>query len=318
MKVQPDHELPPIVSIVLATNRDSPYLEEALRSVQQQTVTNWDLLVVDNGVPNSRALEDEIASDDRMSIIKIDESATAGVARNVGIGLTTGKYVTYLDDDDVWSIERLEKHLEAHAQHPGASATFSGYWHMDSLGRPFGADWRSRATDTADILRGRADTPLGGTLMVRREDFLAIGGFSPEIPILVDFEFALRLALQGELVYIDELLVGYRRHLENMTSTAPDNARQRRRTMESMIDRQRWAAIGRGDMTTASYFEERLKRFRVNEARIAGPSVFRSLRRRQWRNASEQSAWGFSRAPLEFAAALAYAPIDKARRSIGR
>lgn len=320
MTVQPGHASPPVhtptVSIVLATNRDSPYLGETLRSVREQTFTDWELVIVDNGIPDNAEVANLIADDGRMSMVKIDDSATAGVARNVGVGLTGGHYVTYLDDDDVWASDRLEKHLEAHARHPEAPATFSGYWHMDSESRRFGDDWRSMATGSADILRGRTDTPLGPTVMVRREDYLAIGGFSPEISILVDFEFALRLALRGELVYIDELLLGYRRHSANMTSTAPDNARKRRRTMERMIERQRWAAMGRGDVLTASYFEERLKRFRKNEASAAGPSVMRLVRRRQMRGAAEQAMWGVSRAPLTFASALASAPVEKIGRGI--
>lgn len=307
----------PTISIVLATNRNSPYLADALASVREQTIDDWELLIVDNGIPDSKEVASLIAGDRQMRMIKIGDSATAGVARNVGVGFTTGTYVTYLDDDDVWATERLERHLQAHAEHPHAPATFSGYWHMDSAGRHFGIDWRSRPTAAADILRGEAETPLGPTLMVKREQYIAIGGFSPEIPILVDFEFALRLALQGDLIYIDELLVGYRRHSANMTSTAPDNARKRRRTMEAMIDRQRWAAVGRGDVETASLLEERLNRFRLNEARAAGPSVLRSLRRRQVRDASEQAMWGLSRAPLTFATALASAPLEKAMKGIG-
>lgn len=320
MPAQLGHASPPghtpAVSIVLATNRDSPYLEETLRSVRGQSFTDWELLVVDNGIPDNGQVADLIADDRRMSMIKIDDSATAGIARNVGVGLTGGRYVTYLDDDDVWAPDRLEKHLQAHAQHPEAPATFSGYWHMDSEGRHFGVDWRAKHTGSADILRGRADTPLGPTVMVRREDYRAIGGFSPEIPILVDFEFALRLALRGDLVYIDELLVGYRRHSANMTSTAPDNARRRRRTMEEMIDRQRWAALGRGDVETASLFEERLRRYRKSEARAAGPAVLRLVRRRRFRDAVEQSIWGVTRVPLTFASALGSAPIGKVRRGI--
>lgn len=308
----------PRVSIVLATNRDSRYLEDALNSVRRQTIGSWELLVVDNGIPNNGRVADLIAADGRMNIVRIDESATAGMARNVGVGLTKGAFVTYLDDDDVWADNRLERHLQTHAQYPKAPATFSGYWHMDSEGRRFGEDWRSRPSVAADILRGRVDTPLGGAMMVRREDYVAIGGFSPEIGILVDFEFALRLALRGDLIYIDELLLGYRRHSENMTSTAAPNARKRRRTMEAMIDRQRWAALGRGDAVAASFLEERLERFRRNEAREGGPSVFRAVRRRQWRDAAEQSMWGLTRAPLVFMAAVSSAPVDKARRDIGK
>lgn len=303
----------PSVSIVLATNRDSPYLEQALRSVVEQTMQDWELLLVDNGIPDVQAVRRLIERDERMSMVTIESSATAGVARNVGVARTTADLLTFLDDDDVWAPERLERHLREHSANPTAPATFSGYWHMDGAGRRFGDDWRSRQTDSAAILSGRADTPLGPTLVVRRSDFVAIGGFSSEIPILVDFEFALRLALRGDLGYIDELLVGYRRHSNNMTSTAPGNARLRRRAMEDMVDRQHWAAAGRGDIEAARDFRERLERFRHNEARVAGTAVFRFLRRRDFRSALSEVAWGLSRAPGTFVVTAVTAPVLKAR-----
>lgn len=301
----------PSVSIVLATNRDSPYLEETLQSVRAQTMQDWELLIVDNGVPHPERVEQLIVGDDRMSKITIESSATAGVARNVGVSRTTADLVTFLDDDDVWAPERLERHLQAHSTHPTSPATFSGYWHIDREGRPFGNDWRSRQTDSAAMLSGRVGTPLGPTLVIRRSDLTAIGGFSSEIPILVDFELALRLALRGDLVYLDSLLVGYRRHADNMTSTAPANALLRRIAMEDMVDRQRWAAAGRGSPETAELFRERLERFRRNEARLAGTALFRFLKRRDYRHAREELAWGLSRAPITFLLTVATAPLAK-------
>ncbi|MFE5670498.1 glycosyltransferase [Agromyces sp. NPDC056523] len=303
----------PSISIVLATNRDSPYLEESLRSVREQTLQDWELLIVDNGIPDVERVARLISGDPRMRMITIDSSATAGVSRNVGVSETSADLVTFLDDDDIWSPDRLTRHLEAHRDHPTSPASFSGYWHMDADGRRFGEDWRSRYTESSEMLRGTADTPLGPTLVIRRPDFLAIGGFSSEIPILVDFELALRLALRGELVYIDALLVGYRRHSNNMTSTAPANAELRRRAMEDMVDRQRWAAAGRGNAEVADLFTERLERFRRGEARNAGSAVFRFLRRGEFRYAWHETVWGVSRAPGSFLAGAATAPIGKAR-----
>ncbi|WP_309105222.1 glycosyltransferase family A protein [Microbacterium sp.] len=308
----------PSVSIVLATNRDSPYLEETLESVRAQTMQDWELLIVDNGVPHPERIEQLIEGDDRMSRIRIESSATAGVARNVGVSRTTADLITFLDDDDVWVPERLERHLHAHSTHPTSPATFSGYRHIDSEGRPFGNDWRSRQTDSAAILSGRADTPLGPTLVIRRHDFTAIGGFSSEIPILVDFELALRLALRGDFVYLDALLVGYRRHAANMTSTAPANALLRRRAMEDMVDRQRWAAAGRGDAEAAELFRERLERFRRSEARLAGTALFRFVKRRDYHHARSELAWGLSRAPITFMLTVATAPLAKARSLLRR
>ena len=110
--------MPASVSIVLATNRDSPYLEKALLSVREQTIVDWELLIVDNGIPDPRSVERLIEGDDRMRMITIESSATAGVARNVGAAQTTGELITFLDDYDVWAAERLERHLRAQRDVP--------------------------------------------------------------------------------------------------------------------------------------------------------------------------------------------------------
>ncbi|WP_308492929.1 glycosyltransferase family A protein [Microbacterium terrisoli] len=290
----------PIVSIIVALGRDSAYLDEALRSVREQTFQNWDLLIVDNGSRHPERVASAIADDARMKMITIDRSATAGLARNIGVAQTSADLITFLDDDDVWERRRLEHHVAVHRKHPEAPASFSGYWHMTATGEQFGADWRSRQTTASEILRGAAPTPLGPTLMIRRADFTAIGGHSPEIPILVDFELGLRLAMRGDLIYLDELLVGYRRHDTNMTSTAPSNVRLRRRAMEDMIKRQQWAALGRNSPDTASLFEERLRRFWRSETHEAGAEVPRALRRGRIADAGKSAAWAIRRDPVSF------------------
>lgn len=288
------------VSIILALGHDSEFIGEALNSVREQTHANWELIIVDNGASHPETAARLIADDPRMSMVTIDHFATAGRARNVGVAKTTRQLVTFLDDDDIWAPERLVRHVERHLENPLAPASFSGYWHMNSGGEHFGKDWRSRQTPATDILRGAAPTPLGPTLMIRREAFAAIGGHSPEVPILVDFELGLRLALLGDLIYIDELLVGYRRHSSNMTSTAPDNVRLRRQSMNDMIQRQRRAALGRKDPDVAMLFAERLARFRRSESRSAGVGALRQLRRGQWGDALKNVGWGISRAPGSF------------------
>jgi glycosyltransferase involved in cell wall biosynthesis len=287
----------PVVSIVLATNRNSPFIRETLRSVRQQTLDSWELVIVDNGIPVPEDIAFLIGDDVRMSLIQVNPDATAGMSRNIGASLAQGEFVTFLDDDDVWHPERLDQHVQAHRERPAAPATYSGYWHMDAEGNRFGIDWRSRTSRAEDVLRGVVHTPLGPTLVVRLADFHAIGGFSPEIPILVDFEFGLRLALRGDLVYIDELLLGYRRHSGNMTSTASENVRLRRHVMEEMIERQRWSAAGRRNDHVAQLFEERLGSFRAQQAREIGENLPRLIREQDFAGAARDFAWAASRSP---------------------
>lgn len=303
---QPSEDrLEDLVSIILATGRDSGYLREALDSVRAQTYANWELLIVENGAAHPEKIADLISGEPRMSLISIDHSATAGLARNIGVANTRGHLITFIDDDDVWHVERLATHIEVHRRNPATSVSFSGFWYMDAEGTPFGAPWMSRQTPSRDILRGAAPTPYGGSLMVTRDVYTTIGGCSPEIPMLVDFELALRLALQGDFVYIDRALFGYRRHDSNMTSNQPRTMRRGRTIMEYMIDRQRWAAEYGGAHDIAQLLDERLRRFRTSEGQAAAVTVLRRLRRRDIRSVGADAWWALQRSPLAFMQRLA-------------
>jgi hypothetical protein len=88
--------------------------------------------------------------------------------------------------------------------------------------------------------------------------------------------------------------------------------------MEDMVDRQRWAAAGRGNVEAAGLFRERLERFRQNEARLAGTALFRFLKRRDYSHARSELAWGLSRAPVTFLFTVATAPLVKAKSMLRR
>lgn len=304
----------PDVSIVIPLGRDSPYLRDAVASVRAQTFARWELVVVDNGATDPGAVNELLADDLRMRIVSIDHRATAARAQNVGVGATSGDLITFLGDDDVWVPERLEKQVAVHAANPQAPASYCALWYMDANGEPFGSPWRSRQASSSEMIRGAAPTPFGGTLMVTRNAWSAVGGFSPEVPTLEDFELPLRLAMLGDLIYVDETLYGYRRHDHNLTSTNPEDVALRRMVMDRMIVRQRWAAEARGDEEVARWYRERLHRYRRDQSRQAGVAVLRNLRRSHARIALADTAWGATHAPIDFARGLGSTLARKLRR----
>ena len=294
----------PRINVVLATNRNSPYMREALATVAEQTFTDWDLTVVDNGVPDKDLLSRQLLAFPNTTLISAPAS-TVALARNVGIGMTRGEFLVFHDDDDVWVPSRLERQIEALERSPDAPAAFVGGWHMNSVGERFGPAFAAVPSTAAEVLSGRKDTPhILGTLLVRRSACIAVGGFSPELSIMEDFEFMLRLLWHGDFVAVPGEFLGYRRHRGNITNNSPTNVRVRRQVMRRSIDRLHWAAELRGDTVTAQLLGEYLKSFTDRSAQNAGQNARRYALHGKLSDAMQETLWGLRRAPGHFARGL--------------
>lgn len=293
----------PLVSVVIATNRDSPFLAEAIASVTSQTYAAWELIVVDNGVPDPAALDRIVQSAQPSRVLRVPPPVTVSLARNAGTAHARGEFVVFLDDDDTWHPERLARQVAALAEHPSAPASYCGGWHMDAAGRPFAPSWPAVPATAAEMLSRRARMPhICGAMMIRRVAFAEVGGFSPELTMMEDFELALRLLQRGDFACVPDELVGYRRHEGNATSTGLANARVRRDALDGILSRHEWAARVRGDAST----EQLLKSHRSAERRRAAAEAARgalsSIRRGRIGDAVRESAWGLRHAPGGFAA----------------
>ncbi len=88
-------------------------VEKAVRSVQAQTVTDWELLVIDDASQDASA--DIVAkitvSDSRIQLLRLQKNRGAAGARNAGIARAQGKYIAFCDSDDFWNTEKLQKQL---------------------------------------------------------------------------------------------------------------------------------------------------------------------------------------------------------------
>jgi len=103
----------PLVSVVIPTYNRAIDLERALKSVQAQTFTQWEVLIVDNhSVDNT----DEVVSgfnDPRIKLLKIHNNGVIAASRNMGIREASGEYIAFLDSDDWWKPEKLRLSLDA-------------------------------------------------------------------------------------------------------------------------------------------------------------------------------------------------------------
>ena len=123
-----------LVSVIMPVHNAGAYLEEAIRSVMAQTYSNWDLLVVnDASTDNSVEIADRLAEED--SRIKVFDNPTPtgypATPRNIAVNLAKGRYIAFLDSDDVWLPNKLEHQLPFFEESPNIGIVFSDYEKVD-------------------------------------------------------------------------------------------------------------------------------------------------------------------------------------------
>lgn len=105
-----------MISIVVPVYNADAYIKQTMEMVRRQTYTDWELILVDDcSTDRSReVIEAELAArpDERIRLIKKEHNEGAARARNTGVDQAAGRYIAYLDADDVWKADKLEKELE--------------------------------------------------------------------------------------------------------------------------------------------------------------------------------------------------------------
>jgi len=129
-----------MVSIIVPVYNAARYIRKTIDMVCEQTYKDWELILVDDASADKSA---EIISDiikscgKRIRLIRKERNAGAAEARNTGIDASAGRYIAFLDADDVWMPDKLEKQIDF-MEKTGASFAFHSYEFGDELARPTG------------------------------------------------------------------------------------------------------------------------------------------------------------------------------------
>lgn len=137
----------PLISIVSPVFQGEDYLPETIASVLEQTYTNWEWILIDDASSdNSYSILQELAAeDDRVKVIRLPENSGAAIARNTGTQTAQGKFLAFLDSDDLWTPEKLATQL-AFMLDNDVGFSFTSYDFADSAGIPSGKPVKVPAT----------------------------------------------------------------------------------------------------------------------------------------------------------------------------
>jgi glycosyltransferase involved in cell wall biosynthesis len=222
----------PLVSVVLIFLNEERFLEEAVLSLRNQTLTDWELILVDDGSTDRSTpiARDLAAHDDRIRYVDHQKHANRGMAasRNVGVANSSAPYLAFIDGDDVWAPSKLAEQVALLERMPDVAMVNGAlcFWHS----------WDPRSTKadrhvlTGEIANRRLDppeaaltihplaptSPAGVDLLVRRSVFDAVGGFEESFRgMFEDQSFLIKVFLRYPVYISSSAWLLYRQHDES-------------------------------------------------------------------------------------------------------
>lgn len=191
----------------------APYIRAAVDSVLSQTFPAWELIVVDDASTDATLSILQEYRDHRIRIVPAPHGGQIAAA-TTGVALASGEYLAFLDGDDIWTPDKLQRHIDYLDRNPEVDLTFSLSAIIDESGNPT----LRRSPFCGGVVR--FETLLrqnlagnGSALVFRRQAFLRAGGYDPSLAFYYDRDVWLRMCLlrPGNVHAIPEYLTLYRR-----------------------------------------------------------------------------------------------------------
>lgn len=217
VKGRPVNQKSPTISVIMNCLNGAKYLREAVDSIYAQTYKDWEIIFWDNASEDNSA---EIAKsyDEKVRYFRSKETVSLGKARNWAIEKSKGKYIAFLDCDDIWLQTKLEKQIPILEKKPKVGLVFSDSIFFNDKGKVQQLyKWKKppRGQVFKELLKGYFLSL--DTVIVKKEALDSLSEwFDNRFNMIEEAELFLRMAYQGwEFDYIDEPLSKWRMYPES-------------------------------------------------------------------------------------------------------
>jgi glycosyltransferase involved in cell wall biosynthesis len=183
-----------MVTVVIPTRNRIALLRRSIRSVQAQRGISFEVIVVDDHSIDETSRVIASLGDDRIQVLRTERPGGAAVARNLGIGQATGRWIAFFDDDDLWAPDKLAKQLEAMSG-SGRLWAYSGAVFINPAGRIRGGAPPPSPDEVIALLPRYNPIPAAASnVIVAAEVIAETGGFDPSLIHMTDWDLWLRIA----------------------------------------------------------------------------------------------------------------------------
>jgi glycosyltransferase involved in cell wall biosynthesis len=255
----------PLVSIVLPVYNGERYLMESIRSCLDQAYHRIELIVVDDCSTDSTPAILDGLDDDRVR--RLRNETNLGLARtlNVGFRESTGDYLTWTSDDNLYTGRALSQMVSYLEEHPEPAFVYADYWNMDEHGR---------VVDRVHLKPPeylKQFNCVNACFLYRRSVYKVVGEYDADAALSEDYDYWLRVHRTFQMAHLPEPLYCYRRHPYSLTAMAGIVKQQQ----AAERARSRWVG------PDPHRFPSRLGR---NVGRVLMDRVFEAHREERWRD----------------------------------
>lgn len=197
-------------SVIVPVYNKAPYVEKALKSVLSQTFSDYELIVVNDGSTDNSlsVIRDTLFG--VSSIIINQDNAGVSVARNRGVNSSSGEYLCFLDADDWWEPNFLERMNTFVDEYPEAQLFASNYYYVKNGKRLVKLNIPTGYINYCQVYSEHLCQPVWtGAVCLSRKMFDEYGGFKPNLTLGEDFDLWIRIALKYKVVFLNETLSNY-------------------------------------------------------------------------------------------------------------
>ncbi len=208
----------PKFSIIVPCFNAAATLQQTLDSLRAQTLTDWEMLCIDDGSQDHThsILIGAALTDPRIRLLDNPGKGPAA-ARNLAMTMARGELIAFCDADDLWKPEKLARKAHFMAD-PNIDGMYGRVAFFDGM-RSSSVSSVSQGPLGVHALLGENPVCTMSNVVLRREVFRATGGFNPDMVHNEDLEWLIRLVAQGyNIVGVDELLVHYRTSLNGLSA----------------------------------------------------------------------------------------------------
>ncbi len=207
------------VSVVISTYNRARMLKRAIQSVLNQTFQDFELIVVDNASTDHTKEVVQSFSEERLHYLCHEQNRGGSAARNTGIKYAQGPYIAFLDDDDEWFPQKLEKQLKKMEAAQSAGLIYVGSEVFNEkkqkIEQVYLPQYRGQVYER--VLLSTIFSSVSNVL-VRRECFQKVGLFDEELSSCQDWEMWLRIAREYEFDFVPEVLLRINVHEDHIST----------------------------------------------------------------------------------------------------
>ena len=207
-----------LISVVIPYFKKKKFIDHALKSVLDQTYSNFEIILIydDEDKSDLKYLNDSYSSNKKIKFIVNDKNIGAGLSRNKGINLASGKYICFIDSDDIWEKEKLEIQLQFMKDN-GSFVSHTSYRIIDEENSLIGTRMAKNFSNINEIIKS---CNIGLSSVMIKKEIIDGDICFPNLKTKEDFVLWLKiLKKEIKILAIDQNLLSWRRTKNSLSSS---------------------------------------------------------------------------------------------------